>query len=301
MSPSEPVLVLLNPRAAGGRAAGLAAPITGWLSAHAHAVACTVVDGIEAARLVIAQQPVGTRVVLVGGDGTIHQMLPTLVERACTLALVPLGSGNDTARALGVAGMDWTAALPHALRAGATPMDIGECRFDDQRVLFASSLTGGFDSAVGARAVHGPSWLRGLPRYLWATLGELAALQRWPMKIIADGVALHDGEALFASALNTSSYGSGMPAAPHARIDDGRLDLLIAGRFGRAGTACMLPRLLAGRHLSHPQVRCLAFEELQIESPIAVPLAGDGEPAGSAFAWRISVRPGALRVIRAQA
>jgi diacylglycerol kinase family enzyme len=269
-----------------------------WLAVHAPQVRCQTPDGIGAALELIDAQPEGSRVVLVGGDGTVHRMLPALLRRRCTLGLVPLGSGNDTARALGVAGMAWDAALAHALTAPATAMDLGELATAEGIVPFASSLTAGFDSAVGLRAIGAPPLLRGLPRYLWATLAELAALRAWPMSIAVDGVTVHEGDVLFASVLNTPSYGSGMPAVPHARIDDGRLDLLVAGRFGRAGVALMMPRLLAGRHLSHPRVKTERFTTMTISSPVAVPLAGDGEPLGEAKAWRIAVRPAALQVVR---
>jgi diacylglycerol kinase (ATP) len=239
--------------------------------------------------------------VLIGGDGTVHQMLPALVEHACELALVPLGSGNDSARALGVAKLDWQTALAHALRAPAAPMDLGRCKADGRSFWFASSLTAGFDSAVGDRAIRGPTFLRGLPRYLWATLGELAFLRHWPMTITLDGRTLHDGPVLFASVLNTPSYGSGMPVVPQARIDDGRLDLLLAGPFSRVGTSLMLPRMLAGRHLGHPMVQIEPFTTLEVHTPVDVPLAGDGEPAGTARAWHISVQPGALLVVRGPA
>ena len=64
---------------------------------------------------------------------------------------------------------------------------------------FLSSLTAGFDSAVGLRAINGPRWLRGLPRYLLATFGELAALRNWPLQVTTDGELIHNGPALFAS------------------------------------------------------------------------------------------------------
>ncbi len=290
--------MLLNPRAAGGRARALHAPVTQWLATHASQVSCRAADGVEAALETIVAQPAGSRVVLLGGDGTVHRMLPALLRRDCALGLVPLGSGNDTARALGLAGMAWRDALAHALSAPATPMDLGELATPDRVVPFASSLTAGFDSAVGLRALRAPRWLRGLPRYLWATFGELAALQTWPMMVEVDGVTLHDGDALFTSALNTPSFGSGMPAVPHARVDDGRLDVLVAGRFGRIATALMLPRLLAGAHLSHPRVTTRSFTTMSAASAVDVPLAGDGEPLGVASAWRITVRPAALRVVR---
>jgi diacylglycerol kinase family enzyme len=292
-----PAIVLLNPHAGGGRAAALVAPIAQWLATQAPQVALHERGSVDGARAVIAAQARGSRVVLVGGDGTLHHMLPALLERGVSLGLVPFGSGNDTARALRLAGLAWPVALAHALAAPASPIDVGTVVVDGVATPFASSLTAGFDSAVGERALAGPRWLRGLPRYLLATLRELAALRHWPLHVEADGVTVHDGDALFASVLNTPSYGSGMPVVPQARIDDGRLDLLVAGRFGRAGAALMLPRLLAARHLSHPRVLCLPFATLTISSRVDVPLAGDGEPLGSARRWTVRVRPGALQVV----
>ncbi len=298
MPKAASTLVLLNPRAGGGRAQRLHRAIVQWLGQAAPGVHCHAVDSIDRAGALLMQAPLPKRVVLVGGDGTVHRMLPALVEARCELALVPVGSGNDTARALGLAGLDWKAALDHGLHATARPMDLGECVADGRRTLFASSFTAGFDSAVGERALRGPAVLRGLPRYLWATMGELAALCNWPMRVELDGAPIHAGPALFASVLNTPTFGSGMPAVPHARIDDGRLDLLIAGRFGRAGTLAMLPRLLAGRHLSHARVMTCPFVEMRAACGVPVPLAGDGESAGMAHAWRVRVLPAALQVVR---
>lgn len=291
-------LVLLNPHAAGGRAAALAGPIAAWLAAHASSTGLIQPDRVADAHAAIAATAPGQRLVIVGGDGTLHQLLPALLARpAGAVGIVPFGSGNDGARAFGLARLGWGAALAHALQAEPEPFDIGEIEFDGRKVPFASSLTAGFDSAVGLRAIAGPRRLRGLPRYLLATLRELAALRNWPLRIEADGVPVHDGDALFASALNTPTYGSGMPAVPAARIDDGALDLLIAGRFGRLATALMLPRLLAARHLSHPQVKTLRFATLTATAPAPVPLAGDGEPLGEAMRWTVRVRPAALQVV----
>ena len=112
---------------------------------------------------------------------------------------------------------------------------------DERRVPFLACCTSGFDSAVALRALNGPRWLRGLPRYLLATLRELAAFRMWNLTVHSEGKPLRAGLALFASALNTPTFGSGIPITPHASINDGLLDLIVAGRFTRVTTLLMLP------------------------------------------------------------
>jgi diacylglycerol kinase family enzyme len=242
----------------------------------------------------------GARVALVGGDGTINQLLPAFLDNSLCLALIAQGSGNDVARALGVAGMHWRDALEVAEQSTAQTMDAGWLHTADCKRPFLSSLTVGFDSAVGFNALHGPRWLRGLPRYLLATMRELAALQTWDLQVSLDGAPVHSGITLFASTLNTATYGSGMPAVPHAQINDGELDLLVAGQFNVPQTLLMLPRLLMAKHLSHPRVLTRRFKSMDIHSAQALPLATDGEYVGQATSLRVQVAPGALQVVRKQ-
>ena len=246
--------------------------------------------------------PRGSRVVVVGGDGTLNRWLPAILERDLTLGLVPMGSGNDSARALGLYGLPWTEALQHALHGPALAVDTGWADWTDlqgQRhgTPFMSSLTAGFDSAVGLRALQGPRWLSGLPRYLWATLNELLHLRDWDMQVCVDGASWQQGPALFASSLNTPSFGAGMPAVPQARIHDGQLDLLWAGPFHRAGALLMLPRLLLGWHLSHPRIATRAYRQLDITCQQGLPLAADGEYLGVAQHVSIQCRAASLRVV----
>ena len=293
-------LVLLNPSAAGGRAARLAAPLRDWLARNAPAVPLVEPDGIERARATLQCLPARSRVVLVGGDGTLHHMLPALLTHRHTLGVVAVGSGNDAARAFGVHAMGWPQALALALSGAARRVDTGELHVGGRRVPFLSSLAAGFDAAVAQRALGGPTWLAGRPRYVWATLGELAALRRWQVRLAFDASADEEQSAhtlLFASTLNTPTYGAGMPAAPDALVDDGRLDLLIAGRFGRAGVLRMLPLLMRGRHLLHPQVALRRFESLRVESSPALPLAADGEPLAAATNFEVRVRAASLSVV----
>lgn len=307
----HPPCVLLNPHAQGGRAARLWPALQHALSALDPQATLHRPDTPDQALQLMAALPTGTRLVAVGGDGTLHRWLPALLAARVELAVLPLGSGNDTARALGLRPLrssadadTLTPLLAHALAGAAAPMDVGRVDWRDttgpeRSCPFLSSLTVGFDSAVVRRTLDGPRRLSGLPRYLWATLGELAQLRNWPLTVTLDGEALHNGPALMASSLNTPSYGSGMPAAPDARIDDGQLDLLLAGPFGRLGTLAMLPRLLTGTHRGHPRVHLQTYRRLCIDAPVDVPLAADGEWLGPARQVTVTVQPAALRVVRA--
>lgn len=290
--------LLINPKAGGGRAGRLLSALQSWAQAHGSADAMCVANSVPQALDWLRTLPQGATVALVGGDGTVNQMLPAFLERQLRMALVPQGSGNDVARALGVFGMSWQEALQCAANAAPQAMDVGWLHTAAWQRPFLSSLTVGFDSAVGFKALQGPRWLRGLPRYLLATLRELSALQTWDMQVTRDGVLLHRGTTLFASTLNTPTYGSGMPAVPHARINDGALDLLVAGRFNAWQTLAMLPRLLMGQHLSHPRVLTRSFQTLEITSAQALPLATDGEYLGECAALTVQVAAGALQVLR---
>lgn len=304
MSARAQTVVLLNPNAAGGGAARLKRPLEDSLASAGERPMLFVSHDAALARRIVDALPSGSRVVIVGGDGSVSQLLPSLVAGDHVLGVVPLGSGNDTAQALGIGGMRWRDALAHALRAKPVPVDLGEVRWTnargfEQHGLFISSLCAGFDAAVTRHALDLPRWLKGKPRYLGATLLELLALRQFDLSTIIDGRAVHAGPVLLASTLNTRTYGAGMPMAPGAAIDDGRLDLLLADGMGLARVLALLPRMLAGRHLGHAGVLHQRFAHLQLKTDTPVPLAADGEFLGDAVAIDVRVRPAALAVVRA--
>ena len=294
----SPLYIVMNPHAGGGRAARLVPALRAWAASRSTPATLHVAGDVLATLAWLRALPQGARVALVGGDGSVNQLLPAFLDNGLCMALIPRGSGNDVARALGVAGMHWREALLLADQATPQAMDVGWLHTPEMQRPFLSSLTVGFDSAVGFKALHGPRWLRGLPRYLLATLRELSALQTWDMQVTLDGKPVHSGVTLFASTLNTPTYGSGMPAVPHALINDGELDLLVAGQFNVPQTLLMLPRLLLALHLSHPRVLTRRFKTLEIRCTKPLPLATDGEYVGEATNVMVQVAPGALRVIR---
>jgi len=295
-------LILINPHAAGGRARKLNHPIHAWCQALPTQIQrpqIAVPESIENALTLLSELPPHTRVVLVGGDGTLNQMLPALLHGGHEVGLVPYGSGNDCARAWGLHRMSWLQALTHALNATSSAIDVGRIELDKKTVhYFHSSLAIGFDASVGHRALTGPKFLRGLPRYLLATLRELAHLKNWYLKVEVDGLLIYEGPTLLASVLNTPTYGGGMPAVPHALINDGQLNLLVGGRFNRLQTLLMLPRLLIGKHLDHPRIQCHACSNASISNATLVPVAADGETLDFAAHIQVTCLPKALQVVK---
>ena len=308
-------LVLLNPAAGGGRAAHLEAPLRERLHqrtreslsdrsgdkarARGEHDTLIVTRSAEHLRNLLQRCEPGTRIVIVGGDGSLQNALPALVAGRLEVGLVTCGSGNDLARALGVVRLGWREALDLALDGRPGAVDLGEARIGGTSHWFASSLTAGFDSAIVRRTTGRLAALPGRLKYLVATLAEIGRLRHWPLRVRADGAAAFDGESLFASVLNTPTYGSGLPAVPQARIDDHRLDLLVAGRFDRPSVLAMLPRLMLGRHLGDPRVRTQPFTTLELECVDGrVPVAADGELIGEASRIDVQLHPAAIGIVR---
>ena len=300
----QPTLILLNPNASGGRARKLKRAIDANIALVQPRPMFFMTEDTRSARRLVDALPAGSRVIIAGGDGSVQQLLPSLIVGGHTLGLVPIGSGNDTARALGVAGRNWRKALDIALHAPASMMDIGEVSYraavgrGERRSTFISSLAVGFDASVTARAAAVPRWLTGLPRYLLATLAELAALRSFSVRIQTDGQARHEGEVLLASSLNTRTYGAGMPIAPPAKDDDGQLDLMLAEGMNLTRVLKLLPAMLLGRHLGRDGVSHLRFRELEAYANGPLPIAADGEYLGEVLELRIIVRKALLPVVR---
>lgn len=310
---ATPTLVLLNPHAQGGRAARHQADLLQALLSRQLTLPLEAPDTVDEALELLMQQPRGARVVVVGGDGTLQRWLPAIMAQQLEVGLVPLGSGNDLARALGLLELSPTEALLHALQAPAEPMDVGLVRWDPPalgaRLLqsqlhechFLSSVAGGFDAQVALLALHAPRWLTGRWRYAWAIAMALWRLSHWPVQVFVNQQRLYHGPALLCSALNTPSYGSGMAATPGNRIDDGQLQMLMAEGLGRWRTLRLLPKLFKGKHIGQPGVRHQSTQLLWVHSQTPVPLAADGEYLGLAQQYRVQVLPAALRVVRGPA
>lgn len=227
------------------------------------------------------------RLYVAGGDGTVHvaavALAPDDGERAIPeIAVLPRGTGNDFARALGLFADDWDRLVNEVTGPKTLPVDLGRINGG----VFVNAVTMGF----GAEAT------RALPRILKDTAGGVsyAALTAWkafaanPFNVEFDsGKTRWRGDALALVVMNGHTIGGGMRVGLESRLDDGLLDLAIFPAF----TAGELPDVVEDcfkrdadlfEHLRYFQIPA---GELRFSREVAVSI--DGEPStGNAFSFQ---------------
>jgi YegS/Rv2252/BmrU family lipid kinase len=283
--------VIVNPAAGRGKVGRLSGAIL--KAARERGARAFLTEGPGHATEIAQGAPEGARVVAVGGDGTVHEVLKGLAGTGKVLGVVPIGSGNDFARMLGLKGLPWREALEHALFAPEEAIDLGLVNGE----AFGASLGIGFDALVAKKALSAPPFLRGMPRYLYALFAVLKDLRLPEGRVLLDGEEVHRGRLLLLAAMNGPMYGGGIPIAPMADPRDGLLSLVLARELSRLGVVLILPRLLLGRHLGHPQILAYSGREVEVEFPHPVPAHADGELLPEASRYRAEVRPLGLKVV----
>jgi YegS/Rv2252/BmrU family lipid kinase len=233
--------------------------------------------------------------VAVGGDGTVHEILngvlgPSVAHRPA-LAVIPGGTGNDFARGVGIP-KDMITAARLLLDGGQRRLvDVG--RVNDR---YYGTISGvGFDAEVAAEVNRWPKWVAGTVVYTAGILKKLITYRCAPSRITIDGEVLELPMFLVAAA-NTPWYAGGMFMAPHARPDDGLLEIIIARDLTRVETLGVLPKVFSGDHLKHPKVSHRAGREIRVESDVPLAVHADGETVGRVPAVFRAV-PQALEVI----
>jgi diacylglycerol kinase (ATP) len=235
-------------------------------------------------------------ILLFGGDGTIHRHLGQLVKLGLPVLIVPAGSGNDFARALGLQRVRDSLAVWRRFCAGQANIrgiDLGVIIPDDGADVSRDSVLGtgryfcsvagiGLDSEVARRANALPPWLRGHGGYALALLPAILSFAPFPMKVFASdesgGWSMRsDQPTLLAAFANTSTYGGGMKIAPHARFDDGQLDVCVIGGIDVFKLACMFPTIYFGRHLSIREVDYFPAARVRVENETPLDVYADGE------------------------
>jgi diacylglycerol kinase (ATP) len=242
-----------------------------------------------------------------GGDGTVHRYLPDLVRLQLPVLVVPCGSGNDFARALGLRRTRHALAAWKNFASGGSnvhAIDLGiitALSDPAPRVHYFCCVGGvGLDAEVANRANQLSRWLRAHGGYVLSLIPVLTHLAAFPMKVSlpsAAGFVAHSTQpTVLAAFANAPAYGGGMKIAPHAKLDDGQLDLCIIRDIDPFKLFCLFPTIYFGRHLRMPEVEYLQTRRLRIETELPLDVYADGEYVCKT-PIEVSILPAALRVI----
>jgi diacylglycerol kinase (ATP) len=294
------ITLLVNPAARSGAHTGAATRAAERL--REHGITTTIVSGgsaRESTELLRTAVALGTSAVVVaGGDGTVSLAVQALAGTGIPLGIVPSGTGNDFAGALGLRQLDVAAAADLVIAGHTRAIDVARItRSDGTTTTFASVLASGFDSKVSDRA-NGMRWPRGGSRYTIAILIEFLRLRGIPFQLdltLPDGTAERiDGDLVMATVGNTSMYGGGIPICPDADPGDGLLDVTLVRTAGRVRLARLVLRAYKGTHTTFPGVITRRVTGVRLVSA-GVTAYADGDPVG-ALPLTIDVLPGALTV-----
>lgn len=255
-------------------------------------------------------------VLLLGGDGTIHRHLGTLVTLGLPVLVVPAGSGNDFASSLGLKRVrDSLAAWKQFCgdRANVrtidlgliTPISGGERSSSPGSQYFCCVAGVGLDGEVTRRANQLPRWLRGHGGYALSMLPTMFTFAPVPMNILTPSPPEDGNNAwtskshqptLIAAFANTPLYGGGMKVAPQAKMDDGLLDVCVVAGVNPLKLFCMFPTVYAGRHLGIEQVSYFQTPRARVETEYPLDVYADGEYV-CRTPMEVSIAEGALKVL----
>jgi YegS/Rv2252/BmrU family lipid kinase len=243
-------------------------------------------------------------VIAAGGDGTASEVVSGILGAGLggytEVALLPLGTGGDLARTLGLAG-SLDDAIARIAGGKSRPIDAGRASFiarDGREITthFVNIASLGVSGLVTQLVNEAPKTFGGRVSFF---LGTLRAIARWQpphVTIRLDGATVHEGPLHLAAVANGRYFGGGMHVAPAARIDDGLFDLvLFRGEGGKGRLLRRFPLLYSGRHLGLPEVSQQRGVVVEVGSNADLQLEIDGEPLGRAPA-RFECLPGALRL-----
>jgi diacylglycerol kinase (ATP) len=237
--------------------------------------------------------------VVVGGDGSVHEVANGIAERdGVDIAVIPRGTGWDFARSL---------ALPHSLDAairvaleGRTrTIDLGRASYrtwagNDEQSWFANVGSVGMSGAIAQRANDTTKAFGGKVSYVWATFAVFARWSNSEIQVTVDGerrrARMHD-----VIVSNGAFLGGGMKICPDAQPDDGVFDVLLIGDLAKRDLLLTMPKIFRGTHLPHPKAELLRGSQVTVDAPEPLPIELDGEQPGTTPA-RFELVPQALRV-----
>ena len=238
------------------------------------------------------------RIVVAGGDGSVHEAVNGIMRSGSNAALgvIPTGTGNDFAKACDIP-LNWehaTKLLADRIAAFESPRKIDVGRFNDR--YFANSAGIGFDAKVTrvARSIHLPI---GDFVYLLAIFKSMIdGIASPQLQIVADGYTW-EGPLTLAAICNGPWVGGMFHIAPMARNSDGKMELLVVKPVTRRRILTLLPKLMDGEHMQETEIVHRPITALRIKAEQPIPSHLDGEVQALQSDFELAVLPDALDLL----
>ena len=236
--------------------------------------------------------------VVVGGDGTMNEVVNGLAGASAEVAVLPNGTGQDFGRTHGIP-TAFDDAVRVALGSETRTVDVGRVGLGDETRYFANVGSAGMSGSVARRANAMSKALGGKATFFYALTREFLAWQNTQVTVrldsAVDGVEERRGAMHDVIVAIGRWHGGGMKLAPEASQDDGLFDVVFIGDVNKLDFVTTAPKLYSGKYLSHPKVDHVRSATVEIDAAEPLPVEVDGEPIGTTPA-RFEVVPGALRV-----
>jgi diacylglycerol kinase (ATP) len=295
MEESRTLVVVANPTAGGGKAGRLIGKVDAILRdlRVEHRIVVTDSPAAMEASCRREAEAGASIVAVIGGDGTVSCAANGLVGSDTAMAVLPAGTGDDFAHAIGVPRFDAAVkrlAAPHIVR-----LDVVQVTSAGSTRCFVNVAGAGFDSEVNETANAMRIRLGGTVTYLLALVSTLRRFTPAHYVVTIDGDRT-ELDAMLVVVGSGISYGGGMKVLPNAALDDGELDVCIVEALSRLDFLRAFPKVYTGSHGSHPKVRLMRARSVSVEANRTIQVYADGERIGPLPA-AFDVMPEALSVV----
>lgn len=254
-------------------------------------------DSAELRRLLGAARKECDRLIIAGGDGTVHRVVNGMTGdlRHPALALLPLGTGNDLARTLALPG-DPRAALELALTGTPRPLDLLEVTSPTETWYGVNVCAGGFSAEVTEAVDSGDKQTWGPLAYLRQAAGTATELPSHEIALRFEDERPRRYDALNLIVANGRTAGGGIMVAPQADPRDGLLEVVTVQNAPRPDLVPLVLRLLAGDYTNSELVATRRARSVEVSSDRGILFSTDGESRRE-MEVRFRARAGALRFV----
>lgn len=281
------LVFIVNPVAGGGKAPEIAEEAREILSGAGHKI--EIISSPDNAKITPPASTRYDRLLIFGGDGTLHRILNYWGIPDKPVALISAGSGNDFSR-ITTGTRSWKEQVKLAVEGEVKQIDLGLCN----GIYFATGVGIGFDGKV-AQMLNRNSKAKGFTAYMMAVIYQIFLYREKWVKITTTDLSMETMSFMLTIG-NTSDFGGGFKVTPQALPNDGVLEVCLIKKVNLFQRLLHLDAVTKGKHMHLPFVEPFSGKKFRIEAKQELPCHMDGE----CYSWNkfnVEVLPNALEII----